>query len=86
MTGRHSLNAHAWVNERGAPRRPPLIRVPRWAVRTWARLDHARYVHRYGHAGPSDGRMHAYWRRAGAGIVDGAVVDGERQTIRAVRP
>jgi hypothetical protein len=85
MTGRHSLNARAWVNERGEPR-PPLIRAPRWAVRAWARLDHLWYLARYGHAEPSDGRMHAYYRRAGAGITDGAVVDGERQTIRAVQP
>ena len=85
MTGRHSLNARTWVNEPGEPR-GPLIRWPRWAVRLWAPIDHARYVHRYGHAGLSDGRMHAYYRRAGAGITDGAVVDGERQTIRAVQP
>jgi hypothetical protein len=85
MTGRHSLNARTWVNEPGEPR-PPLIRLPAWALRLWAPIDHARYVHRYGHAGPSDGRMHAYYRRAGAGITDGAVVDGERQTIRAVQP
>jgi hypothetical protein len=84
MTGRHSLNARAWVNECGESR-PPLIRAPRWVVRAWARIDHARYVHRYGHAEPSDGRMHAYYRRAGKGIADGAVVDGVRETIRVAR-
>jgi hypothetical protein len=85
MTGRHSLPRGAWINERGTPR-PALIRPPRWLIQAWARIDHARYVARFGHAGPSDGRMHAYYRRAGIGIIDGAVTaDGERQTIRAVR-
>jgi hypothetical protein len=70
-----------WVNQRG-DQRPPLIRPPRWLLRAWARLDHARYVHRNGHAGPSEGRTSAYHRVLAAGVV----VDGERQTIRAVQP
>jgi len=62
VTGRHSLNARAWVNECGEPR-PPLIRAPRWLIQAWARIDHARYVHRYGHAEGhrADGRLLAYY-------------------------
>ncbi len=84
MTGLHRLAApHRldWVNQRGDTR-PPLIRAPRWAIRAWARLDHARYVRRYGHAGPSDGRTAAYLAVLAEGVVDGAVADGERQTVR----
>jgi hypothetical protein len=81
VTGRHSLNARTWVNEPGEPR-PPLIRPPCWAVRAWARLDHARYVHRYGHAGPSAGQDWARLHGMATAVADGAVVDGERQTVR----
>ncbi len=84
MTGHHRLAApHRldWVNQRGDTR-PPLIRAPRWALRLWKAVDHARYVRRYGHAGPSEGRTAAYHRVLAGGVVDGAVIDGERQTVR----
>ncbi len=86
MTGHHRLAApHRldWVNERGEPR-PPLIRAPRWAIRLWKAVDHARYVKRYGHAElrRSDGRLAAHYQAMKTGIVDGAVADGERQTVR----
>ena len=84
MTGHHRLAApHRldWVNQRGDTR-PPLIRAPRWALRLWKAVDHARYVRRYGHAGPSEGRTAAYLAVLAGGVVDGAVVDGERQTVR----
>jgi hypothetical protein len=66
MTGRHSLNATRkwddWVNEHGEPR-PPLIRPPRWLIQAWARIDHARYVARYGHTDPrrSDRALAVYY-------------------------
>jgi hypothetical protein len=85
MTGRHSLNARTWVNEPGEPR-PPLMRWPRWALRLWAPIDHLRYLLRYGHAGPSTGQDWARLHAMNAHIADGAVADGERQTIRAVQP
>lgn len=84
MTGQHRLAPtrrwDAWVNEHGDTR-PPLVRPPRWLLRLWARLDHARFVHRNGHV-VEDWRDAAYYRRLGGGVTDGAVVDGERQTVR----
>ncbi len=50
--------------------------------RLWGRVDHVRYLLRYGHAGPSEGRTAAYHRVLAGGVVDGAVIDGERQTVR----
>jgi hypothetical protein len=55
-------------------------------LRLWARLDHARYVLRYGHAEPSAGQDWARLHAMSTLIADGAVADGERQTIRAVQP
>jgi len=84
VTGQHRLAApHRldWVNQHGEPR-PPLIRPPRWVLRLWKAVDHARYVHRYGDTGPSDGRLRVYYKGVGKDIADGAVADGERQTVR----
>ena len=83
MTGQHRFAApHRldWVNQRGDTR-PPLIRAPHW-LRLWARIDHLRYVRRYGHAGTSAGQDWARLHAIGTAVVDGAVVDGERQTVR----
>ncbi len=66
MTGRHSLDA------------PRLSRL----MRFWARIDHARYLFRYGHAGPSSGQEWARLHAMNLTVVDGAVADGERQTVR----
>ncbi len=84
MTGHHRLAApHRldWVNQRGEPR-PPLIRAPRWAIRIWARLDHARYVRRYGHAGSSDGRTWASLHSMRTSVAEGHGADGDRETVR----
>ncbi len=83
MTGHHRLAAHRldWVSQHGEPR-PPLIRAPRWVLRLWKAIDHARYVKRYGHAGPSSGQDWARLHAIGTAVVDGAVIDGERQTVR----
>ena len=66
MTGHHRLAA---------------IRAPR-LMRFWARIDHALYIHRYGHAGPSSGQDWARLHAMNLTVVDGAVADGERQTVR----
>ncbi len=82
MTGHHRASHRLdWVNQRGAPR-PPLVRAPRWALRLWKAVDHARYVRRYGHAGPSSGQDWARLHAMNLTVVDGAVADGERQTVR----
>jgi hypothetical protein len=52
-----------------------------WLLRLWARIDHARFVHRNGHV-VDDWRDAAYLRGLGTAVTDGAVVDGERQTVR----
>ncbi len=85
MTGHHRLDApHRldWVNQRGEPR-PPLVRAPRWVLRLWKAVDHARYAHRYGDTGPSDGRLRAYYKGVGKGAVDGHGTEGDRETVRA---
>jgi hypothetical protein len=86
VTGQHRLAPTRrwddWVNEHGEPR-PPLFRAPRWVLRLWAGIDHARYLHRYGHAGPSDGRLHAFYRGAGKGTAGGHGTGQESETVRA---
>ena len=50
--------------------------------RLWGRVDHVRYLLRYGHATTSGGQDWARLHAIGTAVVDGAVADGERQTVR----
>jgi hypothetical protein len=71
MTGRHSLNARAWVNERGEPR-PPLFRVSRWLVRAaLACWPPERAYRRRMRAEVDEWTTTRFWRRAAT--VDRAV-------------
>jgi hypothetical protein len=64
MTGRHSLNARTWVNERGEPR-PPLFQVSRWLVRAaLACWPPERRYRRRMHTEVDDWTTDRFWRRA----------------------
>jgi hypothetical protein len=52
-------------------------------LRLWLRVDHARYVARYGHAGPSAGQDWARLHAMNTRLADGHVIGGERQTVRS---